>query len=285
MNYRHAFHAGSFTDLLKHAVLLELLSKAASGRGPLTVIDTHAGAGAYDLGGEAARRTGEGAAIRVLMADPAAPAIFEPLKAAVRRLNETGERHYPGSPLLIAEVLRDRDRLIACETGREDFEFLRETLHGPAGAVAVREDGWQVARLRTPRSPAAVLVLIDPPYEAADDPERAAQAVGQVLGRNASAVVAVWAPIKDLASYDALLAGLEDAARGAAMLVVEARLRPPDDPLRLNGCAMIVVNPPKDLGNSARDAAEWIAGAFGGGVGLGRVTQFEAKAAHGRRRG
>jgi 23S rRNA (adenine2030-N6)-methyltransferase len=285
MNYRHAFHAGNFADLFKHAVLLELLAKVATGPGPLTVIDTHAGAGAYDLGSDAARRTGEGSAASVLMAEEASPGVFAPLKSAVGRLNQTGERRYPGSPLLIAQALRARDQLIACETSREDFEILREILRRPAGSFAVREDGWEVARLRTPRSPASVLVLIDPPYEAADDPQRAAQALGQVLGRNAKAVVAVWAPLKDLASFDALLSDLEDAARGLPMLVAEARLRPPDDPLRLNGCAMIVVNPTPDLEAKAREAAGWIAQAFGGGVGMGRVTVFDARAVHRQRRG
>ena len=285
MNYRHAFHAGNFADLFKHAVLLELLGKVAVASGPLTVIDTHAGAGAYDLGSDAARRTGEGSAASALMADQTAPAVFDPLKAAVRRLNETGERHYPGSPLLIAQALRARDQLIACETGREDYEFLREVLRSPAGAFALREDGWEVARLRTPRSPTSVLVLIDPPYESADDPRRAAQALGQVLGRNARAVVAVWAPLKDLASFDALLSDLEDAARGLPMLVAEARLRPLDDPLRLNGCAMIVANPTADLESRAREAADWIAQAFGSGVGMGRVTVFDARAVHRQSRG
>lgn len=285
MNYRHVFHAGNFADLLKHAVLLDILAKVTAVREPLTVIDTHAGAGVYDLGSDPAQRTGEGAAAGVLMADPAAPAAFEPLKAAIGRLNETGHRHYPGSPLLIAHALRARDQLIACETRREDFEFLREALRGPAGAFALREDGWDVARLRTPRSPAPALVLIDPPYEAADDPQHAAEAVGQVLGRNVRAVVAVWAPIKDLASFDALLASLEDAARGLPILLAETRLRPPDDPLRLNGCAMIVVNPTPDLEDRAREAAEWIAGAFGDRTGLGRVAHFNAKAAHRQHRG
>jgi 23S rRNA (adenine2030-N6)-methyltransferase len=280
MNYRHVFHAGNFADLLKHAVLLQILAHLTTLRGPLTVIDTHAGAGVYDLGGAAAQKTGEGAAAGVLMADPAAPAAFDALKAEVRRLNEAGERFYPGSPLLIAHALRPRDQLIACETGREDFEFLRETLRAPAGAFAVREDGWEVARVRTPRSPNAVMVLIDPPYEAADDPAHVVQAVGQALGRNARAVVAVWAPIKDLASFDQLLSNLEDAARGLPMLVAETRLRPPDDPLRLNGCAMAVINPTPNLETSAREAADWVAGALGDdGQGEGRVTLFHAKAA------
>jgi 23S rRNA (adenine2030-N6)-methyltransferase len=262
MNYRHAFHAGNFADLVKHAVLTALLAELTRG-GPLTVIDTHAGAGVYDLAGEAAMRTGEGQAIAILMTDAAAPAVFQPLKAAVARLNETGLRHYPGSPDLIAHALRARDQLIACETRRDDFETLREVLRRPAGAFAMREDGWETARRRTPRPPAATLVHIDPPYEARDDGARAVDAVRQVLARNRGAVVALWAPIKELAAFDALVTAVHEAADGAAVLLIEARLRAPDDPLRMNGCAMVVVNPPAGVAEAGAQAAQWVAAALG----------------------
>ena len=272
MNYRHVYHAGNFADLLKHAVLTALLESMTRGGGaPLTAIDTHAGAGVYDLCSDAALKTGEGAAgIGVLMADEAAPAVFDALKAAVGRMNERQVRYYPGSPELIAQALRGRDRLIACETRREDFEMLRQTLRAP-GALAVREDGWEAARQRTPRAPAAALVLIDPPYEAGDDPDRAAATARAVLARNGGAVIAVWAPIKDLAGLDALIGVLEETAGDRALLLVETRLRPPDDPLRMNGCAMIVINPPPGLQGPSADAAAWIGAAHGEAGGLGRA--------------
>jgi 23S rRNA (adenine2030-N6)-methyltransferase len=269
VNYRHAFHAGNFADLLKHAVLTELLAALTRSGGPLTVIDSHAGAGVYDLASEAARRTGEASAIAALMADDQAPAAFDALKAAVREVN-TGPpvRAYPGSPAIIAGALRPRDRLIACETRRDDFETLCESLRA-ANAEASREDGWDALRRRTPKAPARVLVHIDPPYEAGDDAALAARAVKDVLARNRAAVIAVWAPIKDLAGFDALVSGIE--AAGAPVLLVETRLRRPDDPLRLNGCAMVVVNPPVGLEGPAGDAAAWIAGALGEPGGLGRA--------------
>jgi 23S rRNA (adenine2030-N6)-methyltransferase len=272
LNYRHVYHAGNFADLLKHAVLTTLLEAMTRGAGPLTVIDTHAGAGVYDVRSDAALKTGEAAAgIGVLMADESAPAAFDALKAAVRRMNEGPLRYYPGSPELIAQALRGRDRLIACETRRDDFEMLSQTLRVP-GALAMREDGWEAARRRAPRGPAPVLVLIDPPYEAPDDADRAADAVRAVLGRNAGAVVAVWAPIKDLAGFDALVGSLEESA--GALLLIEARLRPPNDPLRMNGCAMVVINPPDGLEGPAAAAAAWIASALGeaGGSGAARIV-------------
>ncbi|HEX7761878.1 MAG TPA: 23S rRNA (adenine(2030)-N(6))-methyltransferase RlmJ, partial [Caulobacteraceae bacterium] len=123
MNYRHAFHAGNFADLLKHAIVLDLMGRLTAAAGPLTVVDTHAGAGGYDLAGELARKTGEGqAGIVRLMADAGAPAVFAPLKAAVRGVNGKGQsvRYYPGSPLLIAPALRPGDRYLACEIRSDD---------------------------------------------------------------------------------------------------------------------------------------------------------------------
>lgn len=269
MNYRHVFHAGNFADLLKHAVLTTLMAELTRAGAPLTVIDSHAGAGLYDLAGEAARRTGEATAIVRLMADDDAPAVFDRLKAAVREANGAPPvRFYPGSPDLIARALRPRDRLIACETRRDDYETLREALRSP-GAAASREDGWEAVRRRTPRAPARVLVHIDPPYEAADDGARAVRAVRDVLARSPAAVIAVWVPIKDLAGFDALVSGVEEAS--APLLLAETRLRRPDDPLRLNGCAMLVVNPPLGLEAPAGDAAAWIAATLGEPGGLGRA--------------
>lgn len=271
MNYRHVYHAGNFADLLKHAVLTALLETMTRGAAPLTVIDTHAGAGVYDVGSGAALKTGEAAAgIRRLMTDDDAPAAFDALKAAVRRMNQGPVRYYPGSPELIAQALRGRDRLIACETRRDDFEMLSQTLRTP-GASAVREDGWDVAARRTPKGPAPALALIDPPYEASDDPDRAAGAVRAVLARNSGAVIAVWAPIKDLAGFDALVGALEESAGERGLLLIETRLRPPNDPLLMNGCAMIVINPPAGLEAPAAAAATWIAGALGEAGGLGRA--------------
>ncbi len=273
MNYRHAFHAGNFADLIKHGVLLHLL-EAMTGKGPLTVIDTHAGAGLYDLDGPEATRTGEAqAGIVRLMAEAAAPAGFASLKAAVRRLNPAGPiRLYPGSPRLISDRLGPRDRFIAFETEPVVHAALRKTLDGVRGAEAVRGDGWKLARERAPRAPARLLALIDPPFETAGDGGRAADLTRGLLRVNPGATVAIWAPLKDLASLYALFAQLEEVARGRPQAIVEVRLRPPLDPLRLNGCAVFVIHPPAGLGEEVQAMADWLALA-GGESGRGIVTR------------
>ena len=268
MNYRHGFHAGNFADLLKHAVLLELLRAgiAAADRASITVVDTHAGAGLHDLEGPLARRTGEGAAVAVLMTDRSAPRTFAPLIGAIRRANPSGgQRFYPGSPVLITGASRPGDRLIAIEAREDDARDLARAI----GTERVRRgDGWTLGPRAMPPPPAAVLVLVDPPWEAAGEAERAAAFLAAALRRHGSAVVALWAPIKDLASLEALR---ERLACAAPRVFIEARLRRLGDPLRLNGCALVVVNPPAGLAEAGRAAADWVVARLGEAGGEARV--------------
>jgi 23S rRNA (adenine2030-N6)-methyltransferase len=272
MNYRHAFHAGNFADLAKHATLLALLDHLQRDPRPLTVIDTHAGAGVYDLTGTEARKTGEAqAGIERLMAADDAPTHFNALKAAVRRLNPKGPpRLYPGSPRLIADCLRTEDRLIACEVRTDDHSALRTALKDRPHVEVAQVDGWRHVLVKTPRPPSAALVLIDPPYEASDDRAQAARSVAAILKMNPDAVVVVWAPIKDLAAFDALVWSLEDSAIGRPVLIAESRLRPLIDPMRLNGAALIIINAPVTLAAPAREIANWVGAALGD-RGEGRV--------------
>ena len=155
--YRHSFHAGNHADVLKHIVQIAVLNYFNEKGKPYWVIDTHAGAGLYDLQGEAAQRTGEAeVGVRRLMADEGAPEAFATLKAAVRRANRArGLRYYPGSPLLIAETLRVQDSYLACELHPEDYADLTSVLPQQAGARALLADGWREARSAVPPAPAS----------------------------------------------------------------------------------------------------------------------------------
>jgi len=272
MNYRHAYHAGNFADVAKHAILLALLARLQAKPRALTVIDTHAGAGIYDLAGPEASRTKESdAGIVRLMADPNAPRALEPLKAAVARLNPEGPvRIYPGSPQLIAGSLRQQDRLIACEARTDDHDALAKALREFPRAEPVLTDGWTFAASRAPRPPARLLVLIDPPYESRDDTAHGASLARRILSANGGAVIALWAPIKDFMGFDTLVGRIEDAARGRSLLIAESRLRPLTDPMRLNGAALLIINPPDRIEEPAREIVQWVASSAGEG-GEGRV--------------
>ncbi len=273
MNYRHLFHAGNFADLLKHAMLLDLLREMTGGNLALTVIDTHAGAGLYDLASDAARRTGEAVAgVGRLISTPGAPMVFGALKAAVARANRVDQiRYYPGSPVLILQGLRPRDRYIACELRPDDYAALRAVMPRQAGVLVLNEDGWAAGIQRATPWPEPLLVLIDPPFERPDDGVKAVDLIETMLHRNRGAVVALWAPIKDLTTFDALVSDIQDAAPAAPILITELRLRRLGDPMRMNGCAMIVVNSPSSLQAHAHEAAEWIANHMGEAGGLGRT--------------
>jgi 23S rRNA (adenine2030-N6)-methyltransferase len=299
LNYRHAYHAGNFADLVKHALLTTCLERVHAQGGALDIIDTHAGAGLYDLEGDAAAKSGEaGQGIVRLLADRAAPAEFGRLKAVIGRLNPAGRlKFYPGSPFLIASALQTGDRLTACELRGDDFAALVEALKGSraTGATALQKDGYaqaaqglapppqgalKTASKASPRpgpktapkipSKRRSLVLIDPPFERADEDVQILRACRAVLGRDPAAVVMVWLPLKDLETFDKFLRDLENA-RLPPVLIAEARLRRLHDPMRMNGCVMATINGPTGLDQDARAVCGWVAAALGEAGGEARI--------------
>lgn len=271
MNYRHAFHAGNFADLVKHATLLQLLRRLTGQGGPLTVIDTHAGRGLYDLAGPEAKKSGEAeAGIVRLMAATDAPAAFAPLTAAVRKLNSgQGVARYPGSPWLIAEALRPQDSYIACELRPDEQTALAATMRGRRNVQALLVDGYRAAADRCPRDGRA-LILIDPPFERPDDYRQIVEALLGVHRRNSDAVALVWLPLKDLETFDSFLRDLEDAVPRPA-LVAETRMRPLADPMKMNGCALVALSPPAGLEADLTDICRWTAETLGAG-GVAKIS-------------
>ena len=263
MNYRHAFHAGNFADLQKHAILIALLAALTAEETPLSVVDTHAGAGAYDLGGDMARRSGEAAAgIGKLLAAKDAPAAFAPLIAAVKALNGGGEGPlYPGSPLLIARLLRKTDRYTACELRPDDFDSLRRSLAPYPFAQAVQDDGYATAVAKAGKGGARTFVLIDPPFERSDDYAQIVATTQAVLARDRRAVIAAWMPLKDLETFDAFMRAMETVTNDA--LAAELRLRPLTDPMKMNGCAMVMVGAPRSAEAVITEVTTWLADTLG----------------------
>ncbi len=272
MNYRHAFHAGNFADLVKHAGLLRFLADLTAKGPPLTVIDTHAGRGLYDLAGGEAKKSGEAeAGVVRLMDAKGAPAEFAPLIHAVRGLNaDGGVRRYPGSPWLIADVLRPADRYIACELRADEHDALRVALRGRQNIRTLNQDGYAAAVAECPRA-GRVLVLIDPPFEKPDDYQRIVETLAALRRKNADAQALVWLPIKDLETLDSFLRDLEDEV-DAPMVVAETRMRPLNDPMKMNGCALVVMGG-SDLTAPLAAICGWTAQVLGAG-GSARVYRL-----------
>lgn len=237
MNYRHAFHAGNFADCMKHALLVWLLRAMARKPAPFFVLDTHAGAGRTDLASDAAERTGEWrAGIGRLLDDT--PAALSGYVETVRALGL-----YPGSPAIVRALLRPDDRLACCELHPEDHAALRRLFaRDPQAGVHLR-DGWDALRALLPPTQKRGLVLIDPPYEQPGEFDRVVAGLRTVQARFPTAVAAAWYPIK----HRAPVRTFHEAVRFAGLpdvVAAELWLREPTDPARLNGCGLLVRNPP-----------------------------------------
>ena len=237
MNYRHVFHAGNAADCMKHALLVWLLCALAHKPAPVFILDTHAGLGRYDLGSGPAQRTGEWrGGIARLLAEPQ-PALAEYV-ALVERLGL-----YPGSPAIARALMRPGDRLACCELHPEDHAVLRRQF-GPDRQVGVHlRDGYEAIGALLPPAERRGLVLIDPPYEAPGEFGRVLDALRLGAARFATGVYAAWYPIKHRSPVHTfhegvVLSGLRD------VVAAELWLREPTDPARLNGCGLLVRNPP-----------------------------------------
>jgi len=271
MNYRHSFHAGNFADLVKHALVLWLL-KARQASGPAAVFDTHAGAGLYDLSGDAARSREAEAGVARLMTAEGRPPLMDALAAEVAAINVQGEtRFYPGSPVLIADALSEGGRYVGFELNPPVRALLAEALKGRANAEGREGDGY-AAVVEAAAKARGPLVLIDPPFEKPDDYVRSAETALAVVGRDPKATVAIWTPLKDLETFDGFIRRLQ--GRAGPTLVAEARLRPLTNPMKMNGCALVVVNPPTGAEAAANEVCGWVAGMLGDDGGKAEVWTF-----------
>lgn len=243
MNYRHLYHAGNFADVFKHALLTLLLGRLKAKDTPFAVIDTHAGAGVYDVTSAEAQRTGEFAR-GYAQAAAALPQALAPYRDAVAALNPDGTtRLYPGSPALALALLRPQDRLVACELHPEDARHLKLALRDDRRAEIHHRDGYQALKAFLPPKERRGLVLVDPPFETPDERRTLVQALATAHARWPTGIYALWYPIK--ANSEAKLLHAELANTGIRRQVaLELRLHGGDDPARLNGCGLAVVNPP-----------------------------------------
>jgi 23S rRNA (adenine2030-N6)-methyltransferase len=251
MNYRHAFHAGNFADVLKHIVISRILTHLREKVAPFRVIDTHAGEGLYDLAGEAASRTGEWRDGVGRLAGAALPmdavALVAPYLAALRACNAgVALRHYPGSPLLVRQLLRPQDRLVACELEPRAALALSRGLRRHAQVKVVQIDGWTALNAYLPPKERRGLVIVDPAYEQPDEFTRLADAVAAAHRKWPTGIYLVWYPIKSREGPDRLArmlrrAGIEKCLR------VEFAVAAPQPDGGLAACGIIVINPPWKL--------------------------------------
>jgi 23S rRNA (adenine2030-N6)-methyltransferase len=252
MNYRHAFHAGGFADVIKHIVLVRMLTYLQEKPAAFRVIDTHAGAGVYDLTSDEAQRSGEwltGIA-RVMQArfsETTLP-LVAPYLDIVRAFNAPRElKAYPGSPLIARALLRPQDRLTACEVEPKARKRLIEALRRDIQARVVDLDGWTALPAFVPPKERRGLVLIDPPYEF----ERLATGFAEAFAKWPTGSYLLWYPVKSRRATDTLARHVADAIAAGPTpgkcLRLEFSVAPQAAGTALVSTGLLIVNPPWTL--------------------------------------
>jgi len=251
MNYRHAFHAGNFADVLKHAVLARILTYLGNKDAGYHVIDSHAGIGLYDLASDEALRTGEWRGgigrVRSGRLSPELSEYLAPWLSAIRAVNGgDDDLLYPGSPVIATALGRLQDRYHFNELHPQDAETLAALFAGDQRVRVVSEDGYVTVRAQLPPRERRGVVIIDPPFEEAGEFDRLQKALLDAEKRFATGCVLIWYPIKDVAAVDGFLR--EAATSGYRRLVaIEQWVREPGGEGPLAGAGVLVANPPYTL--------------------------------------
>ncbi len=256
MNYRHAYHAGNFADVMKHVLLARMLVHLKAKDTPFRVIDVHGGAGIYDLAddkfngaGEARRGIGR---IEDAVFAPDIEALMAPYRAALSACRVVkGKAFYPGSPWIARHLMRDQDRLIAAELHEPTFQKLQAALARDERSTALNIDGKHALRSNIPPKERRGLVLLDPPFESRDEFQNAGDMLMDGLAKWPTGMFALWYPIKDNRVADAFAAGLlEGGLKRALRLEITVDEIGPDKPMA--SCGLIIANPPWMLADEAK---------------------------------
>jgi 23S rRNA (adenine2030-N6)-methyltransferase len=267
MNYRHAFHAGGFADVFKHVILARILIYLARKDAPFRFIDTHAGAGRYDLAGAEAKRSPEwrDGVARLLRASPPAniAALLEPYIRAIGPHDASGPpSSYPGSPAIAQALTRPQDRIALCEAHPEERERLVAALGRDGRLSIVGTDGYVALNAYLPPKERRGVVLIDPPFESPDEPQRVEQALARAIHKWPTGIYLAWRPIREPAP-DARFLNSVGAFGAPNILRLELDVGP--GPVGAHGqrplarAGLLIVNPPHTLFDEARLLTPWLA--------------------------
>jgi 23S rRNA (adenine2030-N6)-methyltransferase len=255
MNYRHAYHAGNFADVMKHILLMRVCCYLRQKEKPFRVIDTHAGIGFYDLAADEAERTQEWTRGIGLLDQPLSlevETLIAPYRAVLEQAKgRHGANTYPGSPLIVRELLRRQDQAVLVELHPADHAVLNERFNAVANIKVMHLDGWTALHALIPPKERRGLVLIDPPYEKTGELTTLATELGRAVSKWPTGVYMAWYPIKDTGEIDAA-ATLLGKAVARPCLRLELMVERLDDAARLNGSGLFVVNPPWTLEHEAK---------------------------------
>ena len=259
LSYRHSFHAGNHADVLKHTVQSLIIEALKEKEKPFLYLDTHAGAGRYQLSSAHASLTGEYLeGIARIWDQESLPAELEAYIGAVKSLNRTGQlRYYPGSPLIARHLLREQDSLQLTELHSSDFPLLRSEFQKDPRARVERADGYLQLKSKLPPVSRRGLVLIDPPYEMKTDYQDVVSGIHEGYKRFATGTYALWYPVVLRQQIKRMLRGLEETGI-RRILQIELAVRPDSDQRGMTASGMIVINPPWKLEQQMANVLPWL---------------------------
>ncbi|ELW9234230.1 23S rRNA (adenine(2030)-N(6))-methyltransferase RlmJ [Proteus mirabilis] len=259
LSYRHSFHAGNHADVLKHIVQTLIIESLKEKEKPFLYLDTHAGAGRYQLTNAHATRTGEYLeGIARLWQQEEVPELILPYLEAVGSLNTSDElRYYPGSPLLAAKLLREQDLLMLTELHPTDFPLLRTEFSRDKRVRVCREDGFGQLKSKLPPVSRRGFALIDPPYELKQDYSAVVKGIVEGYKRFATGTYAIWYPVVHRQQIKRMLKDLE-ATGIRKILQIELAVKPDSDQLGMTASGMIVINPPWKLASQMASILPWL---------------------------
>ncbi len=264
MNYRHSYHAGSFTDVVKHIILTAIITAISRKETSFCYIDTHAGIGYYDLFSAQAAKTKEyQGGIEKIIQQENPPQIVRRYLDCVHKINNqlteskfASLRYYPGSPMIARYLARPHDRLIVCELQPQEYQDLRTTFAGDKQVAVHHMDGFLGLKAFLPPKEHRGLVLIDPPYEDPDEFSRIAHSLPPALKRWETGIYAIWYPIKEKSHTQRFYHSMREKTH-QPIYVIELSIYP-DLPNHLNGCGLVIVNPPYQFNQVIDDILPWL---------------------------
>lgn len=264
MNYRHHFHAGNFADVMKHVLLLQILARLNQKDKPYRYIDTHGGAGKYDLSTSEAQKSGEflNGIHRLVKLDDSikrnAPEGVQQYLKIVEKMREgSGKGAYPGSPWFALEGMREIDKATIFEMRRDVFQQLYYNVRDKRAGLHER-DAYEGLFGVIPPKEKRGLVMIDPPYEVErKDFPQLVDLIATAYKKWPTGVFAIWYPIKDRAMIDRFEKKMIKTGI-RRQLICEVCVWPDDTPVGLNGCGLLVINPPWKFSEDADEALQWL---------------------------
>lgn len=262
MNYRHAYHAGNFADILKHIVLVRCLVHLKEKPAPFRVIDTHAGIGVYDLRGPEALKTSEAiGGIAKLESEIWPQNIAELLQPYREAIDKTRAHHganaYPGSPAIAQSLLRSEDRLIANELHPDDYKILRDVFSFDGRVKSLSLDAVVALNAATPPKERRGFVLIDPPYEERDEFPNLIDLIQRAYRKWETGIYAIWYPVKSKAQLNWFVQELKKTGI-PKILRIEHTIEAVREGASLSASGMIIINPPWRLAEEMRVILPWL---------------------------